>query len=118
MKNQLQLKANGRFWIETPDGRFIGVGKIELMEKIQRLGSIRQAALEMEMSYRQAWGLIEQMNEMAKTPLVISQRGGKGGGKAIVTEQGENFIALFKQFQQNVQDFLNLQSQLLIENQP
>ncbi|GAB4110276.1 MAG: winged helix-turn-helix domain-containing protein [Thermoflexibacter sp.] len=110
MENSLKLNANGKIWIETRMGRFIGSGKIELMEKIQRLGSIRQAAMEMQMSYRKAWGLIEQMNQMAGIPLVISQRGGKGGGQAVITEAGERFMALYKTYQENFQAFLQSQS--------
>jgi molybdate transport system regulatory protein len=110
MENSLQLTAKGKIWIETPLGRFIGIGKIELMEKIQRLGSIRQAAMEMQMSYRKAWGLIEQMNQMAGTPLVVSQRGGKGGGQAVITEAGERFMTLYKTYQDNFQAFLQSQS--------
>ena len=113
IQDNLNLKAKGRIWIETAEGKFIGTGKIELMEKIKALGSIRQAAIEMEMSYRKAWGLIEQMNAMAGTPLVISQRGGKGGGKAIVTEAGEKYIFLFKTFHQNFQAFLATQNEIL-----
>ena len=83
-----KLNVDGRIWITTPEGKFIGKGRVELMEKIKQFGSIRQAAVAMEMSYRQAWQLIDDMNTKAKTPLVISQRGGKGGGSATVTEKG------------------------------
>lgn len=103
---QLQFKANGRIWIDSEDGAFLGYGRIELLEKIQELGSIRQAALEMKMSYRQAWQFIEQMNQRANEPYVLSQRGGKGGGKAIVTEKGMEAIHQFLEFNKNFQKFL------------
>lgn len=67
------------------------------MEKIKQFGSIRQAALAMQMSYRQAWQLIDDINSKAKTPLVISNRGGKGGGNEVITEKGEELIVLFNQ---------------------
>ena len=91
-KNKVSLASDGRIWINTPEGKLVGKGRIELMEKIKELGSIRQAALAMEMSYRQAWQLIDDMNTKAKTPLVISARGGKGGGSATITEKGEQLI--------------------------
>ena len=81
-KNKLTLNVDGRIWIITAEGKLVGKGRIELMEKIKQFGSIRQAALAMQMSYRQAWQLIDDMNSKAKTPLVISNRGGKGGGSA------------------------------------
>lgn len=108
-----KLKANGRIWIDTEKGAFLGYGRIEILEKIKELGSIRQAALEMKMSYRQAWELIEQMNHHAHSPLVISQRGGKGGGKAVLTETGEQAIVHFKDFNKAFQKFLSTYSKKL-----
>lgn len=100
------IKAEGRIWIETNEGKLVGKGRIELMEKIHEFGSIRQAAASMKMSYRQAWQLVDEMNTKAKTPLVISQRGGKGGGQAIVTEKGHEIIAMFKAFNNRFQKLL------------
>ena len=103
---QTKLKASGRIWIDTEEGAFLGYGRIEILEKIKQFGSIRQAALEMKMSYRQAWQLIDQMNQQAQAPLVISHRGGKGGGQAVVTELGEKAIIQFNAFNNAFQEFL------------
>jgi len=107
---KISLHADGRIWISTPEGKMIGKGRIELMEKIKQFGSIRQSALAMQMSYRQAWQLIDDMNTKAKTPLVISNRGGKGGGNAIITAEGEKFIALFNEFNKKFQKLLAQQT--------
>lgn len=106
LKKKLSLTADGRIWINTPEGKLVGKGRIELMEKIKEFGSIRQAALAMEMSYRQAWQMIDDMNTKAKTPLVISTRGGKGGGSATITEKGEQLIILFNSLNKKFQLFL------------
>lgn len=113
-KNKVSLAADGRIWINTSEGKLVGKGRIELMEKIKELGSIRQAALAMEMSYRQAWQLIDDMNTKAKTPLVISTRGGKGGGSAAITEKGEQLITLFNSFNKKFQLFLARQEENFI----
>jgi molybdate transport system regulatory protein len=102
-----KLIANGRIWIDTEQGAFLGYGRIEILEKIKEHGSIRQAALDMKMSYRQAWQLIDQMNHQANEPLVISHRGGKGGGQAVVTEAGEKAITQFQHFNTAFQEFLS-----------
>jgi molybdate transport system regulatory protein len=112
-KKTITLKTGGRIWINTPEGKLVGKGRIELLEKIQQFGSIRQAALTMKMSYRQAWQLIDEMNRYAKTPLVISSRGGKGGGSAIVTEKGQQLITLFNTISIRFQKFLDQQSEKL-----
>jgi len=43
---------NGRLWLETDDGRFLGIGRLELLEQIAALGSISKAAQAMDMSYK------------------------------------------------------------------
>ena len=100
------LIPNGRIWIDTADGPFLGYGRVELLEKIKELGSIRKAALEMKMSYRQAWQLIDQINHRMYEPLVLMQRGGKGGGQAVLTELGEHALSEFKRYNEAFQQFL------------
>jgi molybdate transport system regulatory protein len=109
----LKLKANGRIWIDTEKGPYLGYGRIELLEKVKQFGSIRQAALDMKMSYRQAWELIDQMNQQAETPLILTQRGGKGGGQAVLTETGEAAIVLFHSFNKAFQEFLQAYTERL-----
>lgn len=107
------LKLNGRIWIETPEGKLLGKGRVELLERIHASGSLRQAAMQMKMSYRQAWELISHMNEHFGSPVIISHRGGKGGGSATVTEQGMKAIEQFKLFDQKFQDFLVANSSII-----
>jgi molybdate transport system regulatory protein len=102
----MAFKVNGRIWIDTDKGPFLGSGRIVLLNKIKDLGSIRQAALEMKMSYRQAWQMVESMNEKAGTPLVISQRGGKGGGKALLTDKGLEILKVFEELENKFTLFL------------
>lgn len=77
-------------------GHALGPGKIELLEKIETLGSISAAGREMEMSYKRAWLLVEEMNSAFSKPLVQSNRGGAGGGGALLTETGQTVLSLYK----------------------
>lgn len=70
-----------------PD-EMMGPGKAELLERIQRTGSIAAAGREMGMSYKRAWQLVETLNAMFRSPLVECSRGGAKGGGAQVTETG------------------------------
>ena len=106
MEAERSRKINGRIWLETETGKLIGKGRIELLERIIATGSIRQAAMQMKMSYKQAWDLVGEMNEGFSQPLVISHRGGKGGGHAEVTERGLEIIQEFKELQEKFFLFL------------
>lgn len=71
----------------------IGPGKLILLQKIDELGSISAAGRAMNMSYRQAWGLVDQMNRAFKEPVVTSKTGGNTGGGAQLTEFGKLLLA-------------------------
>lgn len=77
----------------------IGPGKAELLERIDRCGSIAAAGREMGMSYKRAWQLIGTLNAMFSEPLVDSTRGGAGGGGAALTEAGKTVLRLYRAFE-------------------
>ena len=77
------------------DGAMLGPGKAELLERIRGTGSIAAAGRQMEMSYKRAWMLVEEMNAAFAAPLVTSARGGPGGGGAQLTEMGAQVLHLY-----------------------
>jgi len=96
----------GRIWLSKDGETLLGEGKVTLLQSIDKLGSLRKAASEMEMSYRKAWYSIKQINTIASEPVVILQRGGKDGGKAYLTDYGKELLQNFVQNQAAFQKFL------------
>ena len=78
-----------------PEGR-IGPGKIELLEQIAAFGSISAGARQMEMCYKHAWDLVEEMNQLFGKPLVAAQTGGKRGGGAQLTRTGLSVVSRYR----------------------
>jgi molybdate transport system regulatory protein len=78
-----------------PDRR-IGPGKIELLEKIAALGSISAAGRAMGMSYRRAWLLVDEIQEIFGREVTVRQSGGKHGGGATLTPLGALIVARFR----------------------
>lgn len=78
------------------DHAMLGPGKAELLERIGQSGSISAAGREMGMSYKRAWSLVEEMNAAFREPLVLSARGGAGGGGAHLTEAGKDVLRLYQ----------------------
>jgi molybdate transport system regulatory protein len=78
------------------DGAMIGPGKAELLERIRDTGSIAAAGRQMQMSYRRAWMLVEEMNGAFLDPLVMSTRGGPRGGGAQLTPTGIRVLGLYR----------------------
>jgi len=104
----------GRIWIDGKEGTFLGYGRVILLERIREYGSITQAAKSMGMSYRHAWELVASMNSQSIRPLVEAATGGRGGGGACLTEDGEKAITLFWQFYTDFQQFLKQEEKKLI----
>jgi molybdate transport system regulatory protein len=96
----------GRVWIDGKDGTFLGYGRVVLLERIREHGSITKAATSMQMAYRHAWDLVDSMNKQAKRPFVELSTGGRGGGGARVTDDGERAIQLFWKFSEDFQRFI------------
>ncbi len=67
----------------------------------------------MKMSYKQAWEMIKHMNEQLGAPVIVAQRGGKGGGNTTVTENGLKAIELFHFCQKLFLEFLENQNPVL-----
>lgn len=88
-----------RIRIVFGDREMIGPGKAELLERIDRCGSIAAAGREMGMSYKRAWELVGTLNAMFRDPLVESTRGGPGGGGAVLTQAGREVLDLYRAFE-------------------
>lgn len=74
----------------------IGPGKVRLLELIDETGSISAAGRAMGMSYRQAWLLIDSMNQAFAEPVTETLRGGAKGGGAAVTAFGRHIAGLYR----------------------
>ena len=74
----------------------LGPGKIDLLEAIDRTGSISAGARALGLSYRRAWDLVKTMNQCFKQPLVERVKGGKGGGGALLTAAGRDMLHLYR----------------------
>ncbi|GAB3825334.1 winged helix-turn-helix domain-containing protein [Hymenobacter jeollabukensis] len=104
------FRVNGRLWIEGPADRFLGIGRLELLQHIQLLGSISKAAQAMNMSYKRAWELVSSMNTQARVPLVSTQTGGQRGGGAHLTDAGAQAVADFEALQLRFQAFVEAET--------
>ncbi|MBP2313914.1 winged helix-turn-helix domain-containing protein [Azospirillum soli] len=81
-----------RIRIDFEPGGSIGPGKIKLLEQIRETGSISAAARALEMSYRRAWLLVDDLNRIFREPVVSAAVGGKHGGGTALTAFGEQVI--------------------------
>src|SRR6202046_4571605 len=80
------------------EGR-IGPGKIQLLENIRTCGSISAAGRAMDMSYKRAWDLVDEINRICRRAAVERHAGGKNGGGASLTSFGTSLVARYRKIE-------------------
>lgn len=73
--------------------------RIALLQHIAEQGSITRAAKSAGLSYKAAWDAIDELNNLAQKPLVERSVGGKGGGGAKLSREGQRVLRLYQKLQ-------------------
>jgi molybdate transport system regulatory protein len=81
----------------------IGPGKADLLEAIDRTGSLSAASRRLRISYRRSWDLVKSLNESFRAPLVDLIKGGARGGGAYLTETGREVLALYRRMESSAE---------------
>ena len=55
----------------------------------------------MDMSYKRAWDLVDEINRICRQPAVERQTGGKNGGGAALTPFGVSLVARFRKIERD-----------------
>jgi len=96
-------------WFEREGKIFLGIGRALLLEKIEEHGSLRQAATDMKMSYRAAWGKLKAAEESIGKPLVQKVKG--KGQRYELTPVGRQLARQFMQLQRDIETFAKTKAQ-------
>ena len=100
------LTIGGNLWFGSSNDRASGRWRMDLLESIDRCGSINQAARDMGMSYKAAWQAVDGMNNLTDAPLVERKVGGQHGGGTRLTERGRELITIYRSMEREFQAFL------------
>ncbi|MBC8146632.1 MAG: LysR family transcriptional regulator [Bacteroidetes bacterium] len=106
-KNDVFLRY--KMWLSAVSGEgILGDGKYRLLRTIEEKGSLKAAADTLGMSYRKAWGDIKKAEKLLGYDLTDKHRGGKDGGKSILTDKAKNLLeaydALHKKMNTAIED--------------
>lgn len=95
-------------WLEKDGKVIIGEGRATLLKYILEFESLTKAAEEMGMSYRHAWGIVQEINEVLGKEIIHSERGGVDGGKTQLTDEGKRLLEDFDKMNGTVQTLSSL----------
>jgi len=118
----MQEKHNGlgirsKIWIEMDGEPVFGRGRRFLLEAIDTHGSINQAAKEVGISYRKAWGHIQTIEKRLGVLLVVRQTGGKNGGGATLTPEARELLDKFETMERGLREFVDAQFREMFRRQ-
>ena len=78
--------------------KFFGEGPFRLLLGVEKTGSLRAAAMEMEMAYSKASKILKQAETNLGFPLTIRAAGGKDGGGSILTPEGKRWLRQYEAY--------------------
>ena len=93
-----------RLRVYAGDAIAMGPGKADLLEAIDRIGSISGAGRELGISYKRCWDLVETMNASFREPLVATAAGGSRGGGTVLTDCGREVLAQFRRMEEHARE--------------
>jgi molybdate transport system regulatory protein len=99
------MRVAYKVWLDN-NGKAFGEGPYQLLKLIQKTGSLNQAAVELNMSYRKAWMTIKSIETKLGFPLLERKVGGIAGGGSHLTEQGLSLMGHYELFRAEVKSAL------------
>lgn len=105
MVSLVKVRPVFKFWLETNRGYAFGEGPFKILSKVKELGTLSGAAEGLHMSYRQAWGMIREIEEELGEPLLKTRKGGASGGGAELTEAGLALLSQYSKTKRELEEF-------------
>jgi molybdate transport system regulatory protein len=84
----------------------IGEREARLLEAVDSVRSIKDAAAEAGISYRTAWSLIQQVEQTLGRQMVVSRAGGPGGGTTTITNECRQLLELYQDLKRRLDESL------------
>ncbi|RGX93219.1 LysR family transcriptional regulator [Roseburia sp. OF03-24] len=89
LHEQVRLRIYG-------DELIFGPGIAQIMELVEKTGSLSEACRQMQMAYSKGWRIVKRAENELGFSLMTGNSGGKGGGNMTLTEQGRNFLEKYQ----------------------
>lgn len=82
-----------------------GPGVAMLLHRVRELHSLRAAALSIGMAYSKAWTILKNAQQSLGFKLLDSTTGGKHGGGATLTPEGEKLLEVYDRYCEAVRGY-------------
>ncbi len=90
-----------KVWLDN-DGKAFGEGPYRVLKQIEKTGSLHQAAIDLKISYRKAWLIINSVEEKLGFVFLERKVGGLSGGGSYITPSGKAFLKKYEDFRKEL----------------
>lgn len=100
-----KIKFGIKFWLEFEGKSILGSGWAKLLKNIEKNkeGSLTQAAKECNYSYKYAWNILKRIEKRTDNPIVITGKGGSGGGGWVkLNDWGKFLLNVYQQYLEEI----------------
>ncbi len=91
------MEVHFDLWLDN-DGKAFGEECLRLLEAVDRTGSLRKAATEINLSYRTAFNMLKESEERLGFALVERKIGGLSGGGSRLTSPARELMTRYTLF--------------------
>jgi len=100
------MKPKIKVWVAFSDGLKFGDSRARLLEPIDKRGSLRRATAEFEMSYRNAWGYLRELERAARFKFVERVPGGGPQSGMRLTKEAKRFLERYWRFRSGLDEIV------------
>lgn len=101
----MELTLRATFEIITSEGYVVNPKVILILKQIEIDGSLNSAVESIGMSYSYAWNLLYKTECKLNFRLLVSKKGGNGGGTTKLTEQAKKLLEYCKEIEQEFEKY-------------
>ena len=107
-KKRSRLYIKTKTWIENEKGELLfGKGKTQVLEDVEKTGSISGAAERLGMNYKKTWSHVQILQKSFDRPLVETQKGGGSRGGTTLSPEAYELMEAYKTLQKDIEEYAN-----------
>lgn len=98
------MELGWKVWLKNDEKKIFGKGPRNLLIKVEKFGSLRKAAVSMNMSYSKAWNIISNLEKNLGFEILDKYVGGIDGGGSTLTDEARELIKKYDEFERDIEE--------------
>jgi molybdate transport system regulatory protein len=110
------MRVRVKVWMEEDDGHVaLSDWRAELLQSVERHGSLVAAARELRIPARTAWKKVREMEQCWGIRLLCSSSGGAHGGTSGLTDDAREILGRYQRLHSGLEDLVSQRYERLFE---